>query len=443
MISLPLRTTRSALPKLQRLTPFVDANGLIRVGGRLRYSELAEEVRHPLVLPKNHHVVNLFVDYTHLRHMHSGVQFTLSLLAQSVWILSARSVVRSRIFQCMTCFKQRPKPLFPLMGDLPKARVTPTRPFLSTGVDYGGPFTIKIHNLRSIRHIKAYICLFVCLVTKAVHIEVATDLSTEAFIAALTRFVSRRGFCADIYSDCGTNFVGAKNAMQQLISTTGQRPLQQFSIQRKINFHFNPPAAPHHGGLWESAIKGAKYHLRRVLGNYVPTLSQFMTLTCQVEAILNSRPLTALSSDPNDLQVLTPGHFLIGAPLTATPELNLAETPDNRLSHWQLIQAFSQRVWKRWSREYLHTLQQRLKWDKPTRNLQVGDLVLVHQDTPPMCWPLARITNVTPGRDNIVRVVELQTQHGTFTRPAVKVFLLPFLYIRSTFECETTDFVFL
>uniref|UniRef100_A0A1B6KZV2 Integrase catalytic domain-containing protein n=1 Tax=Graphocephala atropunctata TaxID=36148 RepID=A0A1B6KZV2_9HEMI len=422
-----LRNNKTCSTRLQRLAPFLDADGLLRVGGRLKHSELSDEARHPCLLPKTHHVTDLFIDHIHLQHLHSGVQLTMSLLAQYVWILSARTTVRSRIFKCMVCFKLRPKPVFPLMGDLPKARVTPARPFMSTGIDYGGPFTIKVHNLRSIRHIKAYICIFICLVTKAVHIEVATDLSTDSFIAALTRFVSRRGFCSDIYSDCGTNFVGAKNALKDIVHTISKRSINQFSSDHNINFHFNPPAAPHQGGLWESAIKSAKHHLKRVLGNYVPTLMQFSTLTCQVEAMLNSRPLTSLSTDPNDLQALTPGHFLIGAPLASLPELPLSEVPDNRLTLWQLTQAFSQRIWKRWNRDYLHTLQQRLKWDKPTRNLQVGDLVIIHQDTPSLMWPLARITKVTKGSDNVVRVVELKTPHGNLTRPAVKVFLLPFL----------------
>lgn len=422
-----LRKKKLCSPRLQRLTPFLDNDGLLRVGGRLKEADVTQDVRHPCILPKKHHVVNLFIDHIHRQHLHSGIQLTMSLLSQHVWILSARSVVRSRIFQCLTCFRLKPKNTFPLMGDLPKARVTPARPFAAAGIDYGGPYTIKIHNLRSIRHIKAYICIFVCLVTKAVHIEVATDLSTDAFIAVLTRFVSRRGLCSDLYSDCATNFVGAKNVFRDFIHSTNQHPIRQFALERNIKFHFNPPAAPHQGGIWESAIKSAKHHLKRVLGTYVPTLTHFNTLTCHVEAMLNSRPLTALSSDPNDLQALTPGHFLIGAPLVALPEPNFTDIPDNRLSQWQLMQAFMQRIWKRWEQEYLHTLQERLKWAKPTRNLQIGDLVLVHQDTPSLVWPLARVTEITTGNDNIVRVVKLQTQKGTLIRPAVKVFLLPFL----------------
>lgn len=420
-----LQNSKMCSTRLQRLSPFLDQDGLLRVGGRLRHADLPQDTSHPYILPKKHPVVDLYIDFFHIKYLHAGVQLTLSLLAQYVWILSARSVVKSRIFRCLICFRNKPKNTLPLMGDLPKARVTPARAFLSTGMDYGGPFTLKVHNMRSIRHIKAYMCIFICMVTKAVHIEVVTDLSTEAFLAALTRFVSRRGLCTDLYSDCGTNFVGAKNALQKVLLSSGRQKLQDFAASNSIRFHFNPPAAPHQGGIWESAIKSAKHHLRRVMGTHTLTISQFMTLTSQVEAVLNSRPLTALSNDPNDLQPLTPGHFLIGSPLVAIPEEDFLETPSNRLKHWQLVQALHQRFWKRWNREYLQTLQQRLKWSSPTRNLRPGDLVLVHQDTPPLSWPLARVTEVSSGQDGVVRVVRLKTQNTTLSRPAVKVFLLP------------------
>lgn len=316
------------------------------------------------------------------------------------------------------------------MGDLPAPRVSPSRPFSTTGCDYCGPFQIKMVNLRAIRHTKVYICVFVCMATKAVHLEVVTDMTTDAFIAALVRFTSRRGLPTHIYSDCGTNFVGADAALRKIIPPTihsedVKQLLTDHTSQRGIVFHFNPPATPHAGGLWEGAVKSAKHHLRRVMGETVLTLSEFSTLTTQIEAMLNSRPLSPLSMDPTDLAALTPGHFLIGAPLVAVPEVDHTGIPINRLKKWQLVQSFQQNIWKRWQLEYLHTLQQRQKWAVPSKNLEIGDLVLIHCNTPPLTWPLARITAVRPGSDGVVRVVELKTQHGTLTRPAVKVFPLP------------------
>ncbi|XP_054281217.1 uncharacterized protein LOC128998886 [Macrosteles quadrilineatus] len=422
---LALEKKKEVSSRLRRLSPWLDSNGLLRVGGRLTASTLKHDSRHPVILPKGHHVVDLLIDHYHIRHLHTGAQLTQALLTRSVWILSARSAIRSRIFKCLRCFRLRPRNCPPLMGNLPSARVTATIPFLKTGMDYGGPFTVKLHNLRSIRHIKVYICIFVCFATKAVHVEVVTDLSSDAFIAALTRFVSRRGLCSDLYSDCATNFVGADNALRKLVKSPNQTEIQVFASQNGIKFHFNPPAAPHQGGLWESAIKGIKYHLRRVIGDQVLTLPEFITVATQAEAMMNSRPLTPLSNDPSDLSSLTPGHFLIGAPLAAVPEADLSDAPQNRLKHWHLVQSLSQSIWKRWHLEYLHTLQQREKWHSPTKNLKVGDLVLIHQPTPPLTWPLARITEVFPGKDNVVRVVHLQTANGQLTRPVHKVFPLP------------------
>jgi hypothetical protein len=425
-----LKQNGSCSVRLQRLAPFMDHMGIIRVGGRLRSAQISQEAKHPIVLPKHHPVVDLLIDSTHHKYLHSGPQLTQAIITQNYWIFSARQVIRSRIFKCITCFRNKPHNSSPLMGDLPASRVTPAKPFSSTGCDFCGPFTIKVVNLKAVRHVKAYICVFICMVTKAVHLEVVTDMTTDAFLASLTRFVSRRGLCSHLFSDCGTNFVGADANLQKLwnsilSSKDSQEKLLVSPALHGITFHFNPPAAPHQGGLWESVVRSAKHHLRRVMGDTVLTLMEFITLSTQIEAMLNSRPLTPLSSDPSDCSALTPGHFLTGAPLTAVPEPDHPAVPLNRLRHWQLVQALHQRVWRQWQLSYLHMLQQRPKWMHKTPNLKIGDLVLVHMNTPPLTWPLARITAVHPGPDGVVRVVDLKTPNGSLTRPAVKVFPLP------------------
>lgn len=417
--------------KLKNLSPFLDSDNVIRVGGRLKNATIPYDAKHCVVLPKTHHVTNLLIDYYHVKNLHSGPQLTQALLSQSVWILSARSAIRSRIYKCIKCFKCKPKNLTPLMGNLPSSRINPSRCFLKTGVDLGGPFNVKSLQLRNLRHYKAYICLFVCFSTKAVHLEIVSELSTESFLAALTRFVSRRGLCTDVYSDCGTNFVGANNQLRKLLkifwkSKENQDTINNFCIQNSINFHFNPPAAPHQGGLWESGIKSMKHHLQRIIGETILTYEEFHTVTTRVEAVLNSRPLTPMSSDPADLSVLTPAHFIIGSSLSALPEPEHQDSSPDHLRRWQRIQVFSQHLWRRWSREYLYTLQQRMKWNSKTDNLQIGDLVLIHDSrTSSLSWPLGRVLDVSPGSDNIVRVVKVQTQHGVMIRPVVKVFPLP------------------
>jgi len=262
------------------------------------------------------------------------------------------------------------------------------------------------------------------MAVKAVHLEIVTDLSTESFIAAMDRFTSRRGIPANIYTDCGTNYVGAAKQIKALLQTDDAR--QAVSSRVRCEWHFNPPAAPHFGGLWEAAIKSTKTHLKKVVGAQVYTLEEMSTLVIRIEGVLNSRPLQPLSSDPNDLDALTPGHFLIGQPLLALPEENVMNVAINRLRRWQLIRQALQSFWRRWSHEYLQTLQGRKKWFKQTDNMAIGDLVAIHSPNhPPMSWQLGRIVEVHPGPDNVIRVVTIRTADGLLKRPVVKVTKLP------------------
>lgn len=191
-----------------------------------------------------------------------------------------------------------------------------------------------------------------------------------------------------------------------------------------IAWHFIPPSAPHFGGLWEAGVKSVKLHLRRVIGSSILTFEELTTVTSQIEAILNSRPLCCLSD--SDLNPLTPSHFLIGQPLTAVPEPNHMDTPLNRLSHWNHLQNMTQGFWKRWSKEYITTLQERCKWQQRKPNLKPGDVVVIKEpNLPPTKWILGRIEAVNPGSDQLVRVATVKTSAGTFVRPISKLALLP------------------
>lgn len=228
------------------------------------------------------------------------------------------------------------------MGELPKARVSLTSPFHNTGKDYAGPFIVKDRKGRGCKTSKAYVYLFVYFATKAVHLELVSDLTTETFIAALRRFSERRGKPAHIYSDNSTNFVGANRELKELARflIENTRFIEETMSEIGIRWHFIPSHSLHFGGLWEAEVKATKYHLKRVAGNAILTFEEFYTLLTQVEAILNSRPLTPLSSDPNDL-TLIPAHFLVGRPLTS-PNPTLTKLPEFRLSRWQLIQNLQQ-----------------------------------------------------------------------------------------------------
>lgn len=425
-----LKLNKPCSTRIRRLAPFLDNDGIIRVGGRLGKSDTSEGHKHPILLPKGHRLVSVLIDHYHVLYLHSGPTLTQAMLTNKYWILSARSLIRSRIFKCIKCFRCKPPQSSQLMGELPKNRITPSRPFSTSGVDYAGHFFVKQHLLRRVQPIKVYICIFICFSTKAVHIEVVTDLTADAYLAALTRFVSRRGIISDIHCDNATNFTGAseklKRNFEELIKDS---KVQSYAEKFNIQFHFLPPHAPHQGGLWERAVKSIKFHLIRVIGQQILSLEEFITLITRIEGMMNSRPITPLSSDPSDLEALTPGHFLVGGPLMTPLEPDVRSIPLNRLKRWQVVQQFSQHIWARWQKEYLYTLQERNKWINPKRNIEINDLVVIHEDNlPPLSWKLGRVLSVSPGTDGIVRVVHLKTASGYLTRPVTKVSVLPMDY---------------
>ncbi|XP_044317826.1 uncharacterized protein LOC123038140 [Drosophila rhopaloa] len=413
---------------LRTLSPMVCKNGLLRVCGRLSNSLLPEEVKHPIILPKHHRISLLILEHEHRIHLHPGVTALFFIVRQQYWIVGARNMIRKLTHACLKCFRQRHKTTDQYMADLPAVRVRQAYPFENTGCDYAGPLLLKVHKGRNPRKEKGYICLFVCLVTSAIHLELATDLSTETFLAALRRFVSRRGKCTHIFSDNGRNFVGAKKVLDEMykliLSQQHNTQVTQALASEGIRWSFIPTHAPHWGGKWESAVRSVKLHLRRVIGNSILTFEQMHTLLAQIESVVNSRPLFATS----DIEVsyLSPAHLLIGRPYTSVPEGDLGHIAVNRLDYWQNVQAMLQGFWKRWHQEYLTTLQQRPKWNTERKNIATGDMAIIKDsNTPPAAWTLARIIEVYPGKDGLVRAVKLRTSSGELVRPISKIAILP------------------
>lgn len=416
--------------QLIKLHPFLDEEGILRVGGRLRHADRSFDFKHPIMLPSKHPLTFLIIKHYHEKYFHAAPRTLQTILQRTVWIIGARNNIRHQLSKCIKCYRCNPRFTYPLMGDLPHHRVTQSKPFEKTGVDYGGPFLVTPFKGRGYKTTKAYICLFICLTTKAVHLELASDLTTEAFIATFRRFLARRGRCSHLYSDGGTNFIGAKahfTELQQFVTSAHYNDYVANKLASDgITWHINPPSAPHFGGLWEAGIKSVKFHLVRVIGAQVLTFEEFSTALCQIEAILNSRPLCPISDDPNDLEVLTPSHFLTSEAAVNLPEPSLQEVNLNVLSRWQLVQRIQQDFWKRWNNEYLSTLQQRLKWTIPQRQILPNQLVLVKTNNlPPLQWKMGRVVEVYPGIDNVTRVVKLKTANGMLTRPVVKLAPLP------------------
>ncbi|XP_066256304.1 uncharacterized protein [Euwallacea similis] len=414
--------------KLLSLSPFVDREGVMRVGGRLRNSPYHFDKKHPMLLSPKHRLSRMLCEYEHKRLMHAGPQLLLSSIREKFWIVASRNLIRATVRNCTACSRFNPQCLAPIMGDLPQERLTVGRVFSVVGVDYMGPLHIRDKKGRGLRLSKCYVSVFICFATKALHLELVSDLSSESFLLAFRRFVARRGRPSHVYSDNGTNFVGANRELSELGSflIKESRNLVYSCSREGVQWHFIPAQSPHFGGLWEAGVKSVKHHLKRVAGNANLTFEQLITLLAQIEAILNSRPLSPMSQDPNDLTPLPPAHFLIGRSTTELPDPDLQHVPANRLSVFQRIQLIKQHFWKRWSKEYISELQQRVKWKTQQQDVQEGVLVLVKEDNlPPSKWRMGRIVAVHPGRDGVNRVATIRTSSGLVKRSFSKICPLP------------------
>ncbi|XP_075150831.1 uncharacterized protein LOC142224938 [Haematobia irritans] len=398
--------------QIKSLSPFLDEHTVLRVGGRLEESTLSFNAKHPMLLPFNDPISRLIFESLHKENKHCGPTAHLATVRQRFWPIKGKHLARETVHKCIQCARSKPKLLKQIMGNLPETRVTPVRPFINAGVDYCGPIWVHFKT-RGKRPQKAYLVIFCCFSTKAVHIELVTDLTTDAFIGALKRFIGRRGHCQNLYCDNATNFVGAKNQLAELstslFSTTAQEKIQRECATRSITFHFIPPRSPHFGGLWEAAVKSAKGLLIKEISSASLTYEEMETIVIEVEAILNSRPIAPLPNNPNDAAALTPGHFLIGEPLTAQVDVTAQATSSTLAKRWELVSRIKHQFWKRWTQEYLNELQQRNKWQTASQNLQLGTIVAIKDNLPVMNWRLGKVIDTYPGSDGLVRTATVKT----------------------------------
>ncbi|XP_052740239.1 uncharacterized protein LOC128198497 [Bicyclus anynana] len=410
----------STKSKLAALSPFFDEDKLIRVGGRLDAAACGYDQKHPIILDGRHHLTKLLFRFEHSRLMHSGPQALLYSIRETVWPLGGRLLARRTVRDCVVCTRHRGRTMTPVMGNLPKQRVTPAFPFHTIGIDFGGPYSMLNRKGRGAKTSKCYLCIFICFRYKCVHLEVVSDLSKNGLISALNRMISRRGRPAEIFSDNGRNLVAAAREITNFLKNNPV--LSDFAADEQIKFSFIPAYAPHFGGLWEAGIKSAKYHIKRYMGNSNFTFEELCTLFSQVEAILNSRPLYPLSSSPNDFLPLSPGHFLIGRPLTALPSPPIADLSSSSLDRYKRLEKVRQQFWSRWQKEYISELQQRTKWRTSHDKLSEGDLVLLQEDNvAPLNWRLGRVTALHPGPDGITRVADIRTARGVVRRALTRI----------------------
>ena len=397
---------------LQKLDPFLDKDGVLRVGGRIRRADLNDETKFPIILPRDGHIIKLLVQHFHEACQDQGRTTTLNeIRSNGYWIIGGTSSVSRYILSCVRCRKLRSSPKSQKMSNLPEDRLHEAPPFTYCAVDYFGPFIIKEKR----KELKRYGVLFTCMASRAIHLEVAHTLETDSFINALRRFICRRGPIRQMRSDQGTNFVGAKRELKEALGELDHDKIGKELLQNNcdwFSFKMNVPSASHMGGVWERQIRSVRSVLSVLLENNENELDDesLSTFMCEAEAIINSRPLTVDGlADPDSLAPITPNHLLtMKSKIVLPPPGNFQNADMYSRRRWRRVQHLANEFWCRWKKEYLHSLQLRQKWLKPQRDLGIDDIVLIKDD----ClarnhWQLARVSKINQDADGHVRTVQL------------------------------------
>ena len=331
--------------KLHHLDAFLDTDGLLKVGGRLRHSD---SFKHPIVIPKEHHMTKLLIAHNHERTKHQGKGFTINeIRASGYWIPGMSRAVASYIQQYVVCRKLRRAAEGQRMSDLPVERVEPSPPFTYCGMDCFGPFTTT----QGRKQHKRYGLLFTCFCSRAIHIEMLEDMSTDNFINALRCFIAVRGAVRQIQCDQGTNFVGARNEFKTALQELDIQRLTTFLSQKQCDFVMNAPHSSHAGGVWERQIKTVKNILSATLSPSQGRLNDasLRTLLYEAMAIVNSRSLTVDSLNcPDSLEPLSPNHLINMKSSTALhPPGTFPREDLYGARRWRCVQFLAEEFWSR------------------------------------------------------------------------------------------------
>jgi hypothetical protein len=419
-----LKERRRLLRKsnLVRLDPFLDRDGILRVGGRLNRSSLTFEEKHPIFLPKKHHLSQLIIRHYHEKVVHhQGRQITHGAVRQAgFWVVNGHGETSRIIRACVTCKKLRGRTLTQHMADLPADRTETHPPFTNVGMDVFGPWHIQVKKLRgAAANAKRWGLVFTCLSSRGIHIEILHSMDANSFICALRRFFAIRGPAAILRCDCGTNFVGAKSELDGSLKEMDKERVQRYVTEQGCEWKFNPPHASHFGGVWERQIGT----IRRVLDAMLLKIGAaqlddelLLTLMAEVSSIVNNRPITAVSADTDTPVPLSPSMLLTmkQKPLLSPPGVFVREDLYTR-KRWRRVQYLAEQFWLRWKREFLQNLQSRTKWNERERNLACGDVVLLKdKDLHRNDWSLGRVTEGIESEDGKVRKARIMTfREGT------------------------------
>lgn len=392
---------------------FTDEQGILRLKGRLQETSMTFNEKHPIVLPGKNHLTKLLIRHVHGETFHGGVRDTLARLRTKFWVIRGRQEVKDVIRTCIICRRYNSRPLRQEIPPLPAERVTRTAPFEIVGIDFTGP--LQATKTKG-EIMKVYIIIFTCAVTRAVHLETAKDTSAESFMQAFRRFIARRGMCSVIYSDNAKVFKKANKELN-LVTTLQSETTRSFIANHLIKWKFIPENAPWWGGFYERLIRSFKSSLRKVIGRRLLHIDEMHTLVCEVEGIMNNRPLTYVYEEHDEPTPLTPSD-LIGGKRKIGADIN--EGWDHDLQQvWRLREEVTKLWWQRWNSEYMKEIRSALMKPAMRNNhekLKKGDIVLLEERNPKAFWKICLVKDIFPGRDQLSRVCVLRTPDNKVLR---------------------------
>ncbi|XP_055918427.1 uncharacterized protein LOC129950519 [Eupeodes corollae] len=414
------------LPKsssLRSMSPFIDEDKTIRMRGRLEKMTLVSNTsKNPIIMPKAHYITALIVDWYHRKFKHANHETVINEIFQTYHIPGLRTLFRTIRSQCQTCKVQRARPSPPEMGSLPTARLSPyTRPFSYVGVDFFGPFLVTVGR----RTEKRYGVVFTCLTCRAIHVEVGHSLTMNSCVIVIRNFIARRGYPIQFFSDNGTNLKAAEKELREAYDQINFSGIQTEFTTPHTTWEFIPPGSPHMGGAWERMVRSIKTTLYQIISpDTKMTDEKLNNLLVEVESIVNSRPLTYLSLDTAEQEAHTPNHFLLGSTSGNKPPGVFEETDRYVRSSWRHSQLLADKFWKRWVAEVLPTLTRRTNWFDKTKPIEEGDVVIIIDPSPRLCWPKGVVVKAVLAKDGQVRSAIVRTASGEYHRQAAKIAVL-------------------
>ena len=419
------------------LNLFDNKDGVLRLRGRFANSKLQYEQQYPVLLRSDSHLTKLIIWDAHEATMHHGVESTLAWIQRRYWIIKGRKTVKNVLRKCVVCKRYQGKPLrSPASPDLPEFRVDHSGcAFQVTGLDFAGPLYVK----NNLNNDKVYMLLLTYASSRAIHLELTTDMSIEGFLCGFKRFIARRGIPEIVINDH--------------FKTFRSREVKQYMLRQGVKQQFILPASPWWGGFYERLVRTVKSCLKKTLGRAYTTFEELQTILCDVEIAINNRPLAYLSEDDLD-EPLTPFHLIYGhgyakgrlngRTVNVVPGCDVEKCKDRFLHLRKILRD----CWVRFSKEYLNELRQMNIYRKQStgnsRDLVVGDVVLIKEDKPAprTQWRICKVIKLVTGQDGLVRGSKLKVlakggKQTIIHRPVQK--LIAFEFAENSTENNCSD----